>query len=127
MTDMTAAELAPHARKAFRGERRIWLVLGGLLLVLGLPLVAIPLLATSLAEAMPLTMIGLLAAVLPGAFMVRFGSRSMDVHPLVVALEKHPEQIREVSFAYMEGFRGYRRIAEVTVGERLWSFPVSSA
>ena len=121
---MTAAELAPHARKSVRGERRLWLVLGALSLFLGAALVVIPLLATHLREALPLAAVGLVVAVLPGALMTRVGLKRLDAHPLIVALERHPEQIRAISFGYQGGLRGYVELANVQVGARVWSFPV---
>jgi hypothetical protein len=47
---MTAAELAFHARKSIRRERRIWHSLGLLMLVLGGAVGLIPLLANDLGE-----------------------------------------------------------------------------
>ena len=121
---MTPAELAPYARKAFGAERRTWLMLGLLLLLLGLAAVVIPLLATTLGEALPIAAIGAVVAVLPGALMTRVGLKSVDAHPLILALEQHPERIAVVSFSYLQGLRGYTKQANVTLDGRVWSFPV---
>ena len=121
---MTPAELAPYARKSIRGERRTWLILGLLLLILGAAVVVIPLLATDLGEALPLVGVGLVVAVLPGVAMTRMGLKSPDAHPLILALEQRPEQVRAVTFGYQARLRGYTKLAHVTLKDRVWSFPV---
>lgn len=115
---MTHAELAVHARASLRSVRRTWLALGALLASLGLAGAGIVAVAASPAD-QPLLIGGLfvIVAILPGAAMIRAGLARLDRHPLVVALERRPEDVRELRWAYEEGLRGYRKLAVVTLAD----------
>lgn len=115
---MSYGELAKHARADLAGGRRFMVALGGLLLALGLVGAGIVALAASPAD-QPLVMIGIfvVVAILPGALMVRAGLARLDAHPLVIALEQRPENVRAVSHAYQEGLRGYRKLAIVQLAD----------
>jgi len=129
---MTPAELAPHARASVRATRRTFLVLGALLLTLGLFVVGL-LAAVTLSGGtrpedgvLPIAIVALVVAVLPGGLLTRIGLRRDDAHPLVVALERDPDRLRAVGFGYREGLRGYTRIANVTLTDgRAYAFDVT--
>jgi hypothetical protein len=116
---MTYAELAKHARADLAGGRPFLIAFGALVLALGL--VGIVALAASAAEQpiATIVMIGIIAVVLvlPGALMVRAGLSRVDAHPLVVALERRPENVRSVTYAYQQGPRGYRKLAVVQLAD----------
>ncbi|MGZ5971569.1 MAG: hypothetical protein ACXWP4_28055 [Polyangiales bacterium] len=108
--------------------RRIFAFLGGLLLLLGLAGATIVGLAASPSD-QPLALVALfvVVAVLPGGAMLAWALRSLDLHPLVAALEREPQQLRSVRKAYQTTVEGdFATIAQVElVDGRRYDFAVS--
>jgi hypothetical protein len=118
---LSPLELAPYARRSVQSARRMWLALGLIVLALG-SVVFVILAGVSLSgAARPEDGVPFLAgltfviAVLPGFFMTRAGMKRDDRHPLVLALEQHPERVRGITYAYQAVDGDWSRVATVSL------------
>lgn len=104
---VTLAAIAPYARGEVRRQRRWWLVLGGLLLLLGIFGASLVGVAASPRD-QPLLLISIFVgvAVLPGAALFATAFRWPTHHSLVRALERERERLRSVSYTYMKNIEG---------------------
>jgi hypothetical protein len=118
---LTPLELAPYARRSVQGARRTWLALGLIVLALGSVVFAILAGVSLSGAARPEDGVPFIAgltfviAVLPGLFMTRAGMKRDDHHPLVLALEQHPERVRAVTYSYQAVGGGWARVATVSL------------
>lgn len=131
---MSPLELAPYARAGLRSGRMTQLALG--LILAGLALLILGILAAVTISGaadperdgiLPISVITLVVAGLPAAWLLKLGLPHESRHVLVRVLEQHPEKVRSVAFSYRQDLSGYTRIAHVVLTDgSSWDFDVPS-